>query len=57
MSKGTHLKKNGRRKDKCVQSMRTDECRRHTESGIGHRSPRLDPHTSHTRKQEGASWL
>lgn len=56
MSKGSHLKKHGHRKDKRVAAMRKDEYRRHAESGIGHRSPRLDPHTSHTRKQAGYLW-
>lgn len=53
MSKGTRLKKNGHRKGKRLQAMRADEYRRHAESGIGHRSPRQDPHTEHTRKQNG----
>ena len=53
MSKGSHLKKDGHRKDKQMHAMRADEYRRHSESGEGHRSARLDPHTAHTRRQEG----
>lgn len=53
MSKANRLKKNGHRKGKTLQAMRVDEARRHAESGLGHRSPRQDPHTGHTRKQTG----
>ena len=53
MSKGTRLKKDGHRKGKSLQAMRADEYLRHAKSGVGHRSPRQDPHTGHTRKQVG----
>lgn len=56
MSKGSHLKKHGHRKDKRVAAMRKDEYRRHAESGIGYPSSRHAPHTSHSRKQVGYLW-
>jgi hypothetical protein len=56
MSKGTRRKKNGHRKGKSLQAMREGEYRRHVESGVGHRSPRLDPHTGHTRRQTGGTF-